>query len=146
MLASHHQDGDSTSFRLVLRQTWKTIKKLVHPQGLLMTHLFDLAVAPRPVGFTTLLTKKVAVPPFVSEELSKSGTGQPALRRLHTCSLLRQPPVDLYSAAAGYHVGRCVGGLRDQLATDKRWRPLKIIGLLIIVAIPAGLAEHCWRC
>ena len=75
ILASHHQDGDSTSFRLVLSQVWETIKKLVHPQGLLIIIYLILLLPLGQLGLTSILTKKVAGPPFVSEELSKSGTG-----------------------------------------------------------------------
>jgi glycerophosphoryl diester phosphodiesterase len=59
VLASHHQDGDATSFRLVLRQVWGTIKKLVHPQGLLMIVYLILLLPLGHLGLTTILTKKV---------------------------------------------------------------------------------------
>jgi glycerophosphoryl diester phosphodiesterase len=75
VLASHHQDGDATPFRLVLRQVWGTIKKLVHPQGPLMIVYLILLPPLGHLGLTTILTKKVAVPPFIGEELSKSGLG-----------------------------------------------------------------------
>ena len=63
---------EETSFRLVLRQVWGTIKKLVHPQGLLMIVYLILLLPLGQLGLTSILTKKVAVPPFISEELSKS--------------------------------------------------------------------------
>ena len=76
VLASHHQDGDR---HLVparcSSQVWETIKKLVHPQGLLIIIYLILLLPLGQLGLTSILTKKVAVPPFVSEELSKSGTG-----------------------------------------------------------------------
>ena len=75
VLASHHQDGDTTSFRLVLRQVWETMKKLIHLQGLLMIVYLILLLPLGQLGLTSILTKKVAVPPFISEELSKSPSG-----------------------------------------------------------------------
>ena len=140
VLASHHQDGDSTSFRLVLRQTWKTIKKLVHPQGLLMIIYLILLLPLGQVGFATLLTKKVAVPPFVSEELSKSGTGS----LLYGAFILVVFYVNLRLIFTLPLLGTTSAGVWEAFVTSwrltRRWRPLKIIGLLIIVAIPAGLA------
>lgn len=59
----------------MLRQVWGTIKKLVHPQGLLMIVYLILLPPLGHLGLTTILTKKVAVPPFIGEELSKSGSG-----------------------------------------------------------------------
>ena len=72
ILASHHQDGNATSVRLVVWQLWETIKKLVHPQGLLIVVYLILLLPLGQLGLTSILTKKVAVPPFISEELSKS--------------------------------------------------------------------------
>jgi glycerophosphoryl diester phosphodiesterase len=72
VLASHHQGtgvpgAEATSLRLVLRQVWGTIKKLFHPQGLLMMVYLILLLPLGQLGLTSILTKKVAVPPFISE-------------------------------------------------------------------------------
>jgi len=75
ILASHHQDGDAISFRFTLHHVWDTIKKLAHPQGLLMLVYLILLLPLGQLGLTTILTKNVAVPPFVGEELNKSGSG-----------------------------------------------------------------------
>ncbi|HEX3200172.1 MAG TPA: glycerophosphoryl diester phosphodiesterase membrane domain-containing protein, partial [Propionibacteriaceae bacterium] len=72
ILASHYQSGNAISHRLVLWQLWEVITKLVHPQGLLMIVYLILLLPLGQLGLTSILTKKVAVPPFVSEELSKS--------------------------------------------------------------------------
>ena len=50
VLAAHHQAGESTSFRLVLRQVWMTVRKLFHPQGLLDRRLRLVVVAARTLG------------------------------------------------------------------------------------------------
>jgi glycerophosphoryl diester phosphodiesterase len=72
MLASHHQNDDTISPRMLPRQIWETIKKLARPQGLLMIVYLILLLPLGQLGLTSILTKKVAVPPFVSEELSKN--------------------------------------------------------------------------
>jgi len=141
VLASHHQDGDSTSFRLVLRQTWATIKKVAsHPQGLLMIVYLILLLPLGHVGFATLLTKKVAVPPFVSEELSKSGTGS----LLYGAFVLVVFYVNLRLIFTLPLLGTTSAGVWEAFVTSwrltRRWRSLRIIGLLIVVAIPAVLA------
>ena len=141
VLASHHQDGDSTSFRLVLRQTWATIKKVAsHPQGLLMIVYLILLLPLGHVGFATLLTKKVAVPPFVSEELSKSGTGS----LLYGAFVLVVFYINLRLIFTLPLLGTTSAGVWEAFVTSwrltRRWRPLRIIGLLIVVAIPAVLA------
>jgi glycerophosphoryl diester phosphodiesterase len=141
VLASHHQDGDSTSFRLVLRQTWATIRKVAsHPQGLLMIVYLILLLPLGHVGFATLLTKKVAVPPFVSEELSKSGTGS----LLYGAFVLVVFYINLRLIFTLPLLGTTSAGVWEAFVTSwrltRRWRPLRIIGLLIVVAIPAVLA------
>jgi len=138
VLASHHQDGDATAFRLVLRQTWGTIKKLVHPQGLLMIVYLIFLLPLGQVGFATLLTKKVAVPPFVSEELSKSGTGS----LFYGAFVLVVLYLNLRLIFTLPLLGTTSAGVWEAFVTSwrlTRWRSLRIIGLLIIVAIPAGL-------
>ena len=72
ILASHHQSGEGTSFRPVVLQVWGTVKKLAHPQGLLMIIYLILLLPLGQLGLTSILTKRVAVPPFISDELSKS--------------------------------------------------------------------------
>ena len=72
ILAFRHQSWNAISLRIVLRQLWGTIKKLAHLQGLLMIVYLILLLPLGQLGLTSILTKKVAVPPFISEELNKS--------------------------------------------------------------------------
>jgi glycerophosphoryl diester phosphodiesterase len=140
VLASHNQDGDSTSFRLVLHQTWETIQKLAHPQGLLMIVYLILLLPLGQVGFATLLTKKVAVPPFVSEELSKSGTGS----LLYAAFGLVMVYINLRLIFTLPLLGTTTTGVWGAFVTSwrlTRWRSLRLLGMLIVVAIPAGLAS-----
>jgi glycerophosphoryl diester phosphodiesterase len=138
VLASHHQDGDTTSFRLVLRQVWETIKKLVHPQGLLILVYLILLLPLGQLGLTSILTKKVAVPPFVSEELSKSGTGS----LLYGAFTLAVFYLNLRLILTLPLLGTTSAGVWRAFVTSWRltsWRSLRIVGLLIILVIPAGL-------
>ena len=138
ILASHHQDGDSTSFRLVLSQVWETIKKLVHPQGLLVIIYLILLLPLGQLGLTSILTKKVAVPPFVSEELSKSGTGS----LLYGAFTLVVFYLNLRLILTLPLLGTTSAGVWRAFVTSwrlTRWRSLRIVGLLIILVIPAGL-------
>jgi glycerophosphoryl diester phosphodiesterase len=140
VLASHNQDGDSTSFRLVLHQTWETIQKLAHPQGLLMIVYLILLLPLGQVGFATLLTKKVAVPPFVSEELSKSGTGS----LLYAAFGLVMVYLNLRLIFTLPLLGTTTAGVWEAFVTSwrlTRWRSLRLLGMLIVVAIPAVLAS-----
>ena len=139
VLASHHQDGDATSFRLMLHQVWETIKKLVHPQGLLMVIYLILLLPLGQLGLTTILTKKVAVPPFVSEELSKSGSGS----LLYGAFLLAVFYLNVRLLFTLPLLGTTTAGVWEAFVTSwrlTRRRSLRIVGLLIVVSIPAGLA------
>jgi glycerophosphoryl diester phosphodiesterase len=139
VLASHHQDGDATSFRLMLHQVWETIKKLVHPQGLLMVIYLILLLPLGQLGLTAILTKKVAVPPFVSEELSKSGSGS----LLYGAFLLMVFYLNVRLLFTLPLLGTTTAGVWEAFVTSwrlTRRRSLRIVGLLIVVSIPAGLA------
>ena len=139
VVASHHQDGDATSFRLMLRQVWETIKKLVHPQGLLMVIYLILLLPLGQLGLTAILTKKVAVPPFVSEELTKSGSGS----LLYGAFLLVVFYANVRLLFTLPLLGTTTAGVWEAFVTSwrlTRWRSLRIVGLLIVVSIPAGLA------
>ena len=140
VLASHHQDGDATSFRLMLHQVWETIKKLVHPQGLLMVIYLILLLPLGQLGLTAILTKKVAVPPFVSEELSKSGSGS----LLYGAFLLVVFYLNVRLLFTLPLLGTTTAGVWEAFVTSwrlTRRRSLRIVGLLIVVSIPAGLAH-----
>jgi glycerophosphoryl diester phosphodiesterase len=139
VLASHHQDGDATSFRLVLRQIWGTIKKLAHPQGLLMIVYLILLLPLGQLGLTSILTKKVAVPPFISEELSKSPSGS----LLYSGVLTVIGYLNLRLIFTLPLLGTTTAGVWEAFVTSwrlTRWRSLRILGLLALVSFLAGVA------
>jgi glycerophosphoryl diester phosphodiesterase len=140
ILASHHQDGDAISFRFTLHQVWDTIKKLAHPQGLLMLVYLILLLPLGQLGLTTILTKKVAVPPFVGEELNKSGSGS----LFYGAVLLLVFYVNLRLIFTLPLLGTTSAGVWQAFVTSwrlTRWRSLRIVGLLIVVTIPAAVAS-----
>jgi glycerophosphoryl diester phosphodiesterase len=139
ILASHHQDGNATSVRLVLWQLWETIKKLVHPQGLLIVVYLILLLPLGQLGLTSILTKKVAVPPFISEELSKS----PSSSLLYSGVLLVISYLNLRLIFTLPLLGTSSAGVWEAFVTSwrlTRWRCLRVLGLLVMVAFLAGLA------
>jgi glycerophosphoryl diester phosphodiesterase len=139
ILASHHQDGNATSVRLVLWQLWETIKKLVHPQGLLIVVYLILLLPLGQLGLTSILTKKVAVPPFISEELSKS----PSSSLLYSGVLLVISYLNLRLIFTLPLLGTSSAGVWEAFVTSwrlTRWRSLRVLGLLVMVAFLAGLA------
>ena len=140
VLASHHQDGEETSLRLVLRQVWGTIKKLAHPQGLLMIIYLILLLPLGQLGLTSILTKKVVVPPFISEELSKS----PSMNLIYSAVLLLIGYLNLRLILTLPLLGTTSARVWEAFVTSwrlTRWRALRILGLLVVVTIPAGVAS-----
>ena len=140
ILASHHQDGDAISFRFTLHQVWDTIKKLAHPQGLLMLVYLILLLPLGQLGLTTILTKNVAVPPFVGEELNKSGSGS----LFYGAVLLLVFYVNLRLIFTLPLLGTTSAGVWQAFVTSwrlTRWRSLRIVGLLIVVTIPTAVAS-----
>ncbi len=138
VLASHHQDGEATSLRLVLRQVWGTIKKLVHPQGLLMIVYLILLLPLGQLGLTSILTKKVAVPPFISEELSKN----PSTSLLYSGVLLLITYLNLRLIFTMPLLGTTSAGVWEAFVTSwrlTRRRSLRILGLFVVTTFSAGL-------
>jgi glycerophosphoryl diester phosphodiesterase len=139
ILASHHQAGNAISLRLVLWQLWEVIKKLVHLQGLLMIVYLILLLPLGQLGLTSILTKKVAVPPFVSEELSKS----PSSSLLYSGVLLVISYLNLRLIFTLPLLGTTTAGVWHAFVTSwrlTRWRSLRILGLVLVVTFLAGLA------
>ncbi len=139
VLASHHQDGETTSLRPALQQVWGTIKKLAHPQGLLMIIYLILLLPLGQLGLTSILTKKVAVPPFISEELSKN----PSMNLIYSAVLLLIGYLNLRLILTLPVLGATSAGVWAAFVTSwrlTRWRALRILGLLVVVTIPAGVA------
>ena len=144
VLASHHQEtgvpgAEATSLRLVLRQVWGTIKKLFHPQGLLMIAYLILLLPLGQLGLTSILTKKVAVPPFISEELSKN----PSQSLLYSGVLLIITYLNLRLIFTLPLLGTTSAGVWEAFVTSwrlTRWRSLRILGLFVVVTFAAGFA------
>jgi glycerophosphoryl diester phosphodiesterase len=158
VLASHHQETGvpfdrrrpelveglrahegATSLRLVLHQVWETIKKLFHPQGLMMIVYLILLLPLGQLGLTSILTKKVAVPPFISEELSKN----PSQSLLYSGVLLVITYLNLRLIFTVPLLGATSAGVWEAFATSwrlTRWRSLRILGLFVVVTFAAGLA------
>ena len=144
VLASHHQEtgvpgAEATSLRLVLRQVWETIKKLFHPQGLLMIAYLILLLPLGQLGLTSILTKKVAVPPFISEELSKN----PSQSLLYSGVLLVITYLNLRLIFTLPLLGTTSAGVWEAFVTSwrlTRWRSLRILGLFVVVTFAAGFA------
>jgi glycerophosphoryl diester phosphodiesterase len=139
IIASHHQAGNAISLRLVLWQLWEVIKKLVHPQALLMIVYLILLLPLGQLGLTSILTKKVAVPPFVSEELSKS----PSSSLLYSAVLLVISYLNLRLIFTLPLLGTTTAGVWRAFVTSwrlTRWRSLRILGLVFVVTFLAGLA------
>lgn len=139
ILASHHQSGTAPSFRLVLHQLWETITKLAHPQGLLVIVYLILLLPLGQLGLTSILTKKVAVPPFISEELSKS----PSSSLLYSAVLLLISYLNLRLIFTLPLLGTTTAGVWQAFVTSwrlTRWRSLRVLGLVIALTFLAGLA------
>jgi glycerophosphoryl diester phosphodiesterase len=139
ILASHHQSGEATSFHLVLRQVWGTIRKLAHPQGLLVIIYLILLLPLGQLGVTSILTKKVAVPPFVSEELSKS----PSSSLVYSAVLLVISYVNLRLIFTVPLLSTTSAGVWRAFVTSwrlTRWRSLRVLGLLVLLAFLGGVA------
>ena len=139
ILASHHQSGNAISHRLVLWQLWEVITKLVHPQGLLMIVYLILLLPLGQLGLTSILTKKVAVPPFVSEELSKS----PSSSLIYSAVLLVITYLNLRLIFTVPLLGTTTAGVWRAFVTSwrlTRWRSLRILGLVFVVTFLAGTA------
>jgi glycerophosphoryl diester phosphodiesterase len=142
--ASHQQEtgvpgAEVTSLRLVLRQVWGTIKKLVHPQGLLMIVYLILLLPLGQLGLTSVLTKNVAVPPFISEELSKN----PSQSLLYSGVLLVITYLNLRLILTVPLLGTTSAGVWEAFVTSwrlTRWRSLRILGLFVVVTFAAGFA------
>ena len=132
-------EHEATSLRLVLRQVWGTMKKLFHPQGLLMIVYLILLLPLGQLGLTSILTKKVAVPPFISEELSKS----PSQSLLYSGVLLVITYLNLRLILTLPLLGTTSAGVWQAFVTSwrlTRWRSLRILGLLVVVTFAAGVA------
>ena len=139
ILAFRHQSRNAISLRLVLRQLWDTIKKLAHPQGLLMIVYLILLLPLGQLGLTSILTKKVGVPPFISEELNKS----PSTSLIYSAVLLVISYMNLRLIFILPLLGTTTAGVWQAVVMSwrlTRWRALRILGVIFVIAFAAGLA------
>jgi glycerophosphoryl diester phosphodiesterase len=142
VLASHHQRGDAISFRLVLRQVWSTVRKLLRPQGLLMIGYLLVLLPLGHLGLSSTLTKRIAVPPFVSGELAKSATSNLAYRGL----LLVLSYLTLRLIFTIPLLATTTAGVWSSMVTSwrlTRWRSLRVLGVLALVGL-MGLGVAGW--
>ncbi len=138
ILAAHHQAGDSTSFRLVLRQVWGTIRKMLHPQGLLIVLYLLLLLPLGHLGLSSTLTKQIGVPPFVSEELQKSTTSS----LLYTGFLLVLTYLNLRLILTLPILATTDASVWRSFVTSwrmTRWRSLRILGMVILLGLMAAV-------
>ncbi len=134
VLASQTQAGETPSLRSVFGQVWRTLRKLFGPQGLLIVVYLLLLLPLGQFGLSSTLTKKIAVPPFVSGELMKSTSTSLMysgvllvlfylnLRLVMTLPLLATTSATVWQAF--------VTSWRMT-----RWRTFRIIGMLIMLAL-----------
>ena len=123
----------------MLRQLWGTIKKLAHLQGLLMIVYLILLLPLGQLGLTSILTKKVAVPPFISEELNKS----PSTSLIYSAVLLVISYLSLRLIFILPLLGTTTAGVWKAFVTSwrlTRWRALRVLGVVLVIAFAAGLA------
>lgn len=142
ILAGHHQAGDATSFRLVLRQLGWTLRKLLHPQGLLVVVYLLLLLPLGQLGLSSALTKRVGVPPFISGELYKTAPTSVA----YTALLIGLIYLNLRLILTLPVLATTDASVWQAFVTSwrlTRWRTLRIVGLLLIfavsLAIPVGV-------
>jgi glycerophosphoryl diester phosphodiesterase len=134
VLADHHQLGDSTSFRLVLRQVGWTIRKLAHPTGVLIIVYLLLLLPLGQLGMSSALTKRIGVPPFISGELHKSATTS----GLYTALLVVLVYVNLRLILTLPLLATTSATVWQAFATSwrlTRWRTLPIVGMLAFMAV-----------
>ena len=138
ILAAHHQAGDATSFRLVLRQVGATLRKMLHPQGLLIVVYLLLLLPLGHLGLSSTLTKKIGVPPFVSEELEKSASSS----LLYTGFLLVLTYVNLRLILTLPLLATTDASVWRSFTTSwrlTRWRSLRILGMLAVLGLMAAV-------
>ena len=134
ILAAHHQAGDSTSFRLVLRQVGWTIRKLAHPTGVLIIVYLLLLLPLGQLGLSSTFTKHIGVPPFISGELHKSATTS----GLYTALLVVLVYVNLRLILTLPLLATTSATVWQAFVTSwrlTRWRTLRIVGMLAFMAV-----------
>lgn len=73
--AHRHFDGDPVTVRSTLLDLWRAFRRLLGPQALLLLVYVFMLLPLAGVGVTSVVTRDVAIPAFVSGELTKTTTG-----------------------------------------------------------------------
>lgn len=68
-------DGEPLTFRTVGRRSWETVRKAAGWQGLLLVPYLTLLLPISGVGFSSVMTERIALPKFISGELLKTTPG-----------------------------------------------------------------------
>ncbi|WP_152362814.1 glycerophosphoryl diester phosphodiesterase membrane domain-containing protein [Microlunatus speluncae] len=136
ILADHHQAGRSITPRQLLLRLRATGRKLLHPQGFLVVVYLLLVLPLGQFGLTATLTGKIGVPPFVSEELSKTPSGS----LLYSAVML----IFFYLAVRLLFVLPVLctteASVWGSFATSwrlTRWRSLRLVLLIGLISVPS---------
>lgn len=135
ILADQHQDRDSVSLRPALERLLRTLRKLLHPQSLLLVIYLLLILPLGQVGLIASLTSRVAVPPFVTDELAKS----PVAALLYGLAMLVLLYLNLRLLFVLPLLSTTDAGVLTAIATSwrlSRWRTLRLFGLGAVVGLP----------
>ena len=122
----------------MLRQVWGTIRKMLHPQGLLIVLYLLLLLPLGHLGLSSTLTKQIGVPPFVSEELQKSTTSS----LLYTGFLLVLTYLNLRLILTLPILATTDASVWRSFVTSwrmTRWRSLRILGMVIVLGLMAAM-------
>lgn len=68
-------DGEPLHFRAVGRRSWQTVRKAAGWQGLLLVPYLTLLLPISGIGFSSVMTERIALPKFISGELLKTTSG-----------------------------------------------------------------------
>ncbi len=139
ILADHHQAQRMITPRQLLRQLRATGRKLLRPQGFLVVIYLLLVLPLSQFGLTATLTGKIGVPPFVSEELSKTPSGS----LLYTGVML----VIFYLSVRLIFVlpvlSTTEATVWQSFTTSwrlTRWRTVRLVLLIVLVTLPSTVA------
>lgn len=137
-LSDQQQAAGSAAARPALARLAVTGRKLAHPQGLLLVPYLLLILPLGQFGLSSTLTGGIRVPPFVSEELSKTPSGMAAYAGVMliifyvSVRLLFVLPVLTTTDASVWRSFTTSWRLT-------RWRTLRMIWLVVLASLPAGV-------
>ncbi|MFC7620948.1 glycerophosphoryl diester phosphodiesterase membrane domain-containing protein [Microlunatus sp. GCM10028923] len=135
ILADEHQSQGSARLRPTLQRLRRTLRKLVHPQSLLLVIYLLIVLPLGQVGLIASLTSRVAVPPFVTDELAKS----PVAGLLYALAMLVLLYLNLRLLFVLPLISTTDAGVLAAIATSwrlSRRRTLRLFGLTVLVGLP----------